>query len=68
MNTNHPYFKHRNDKETSEQYAWQQIEHFTTKTDWCAFKKKTPAERSELQTRMRNFPNKNHTPVGFNVH
>lgn len=58
----HVYEQFRNTKETSEQARIQEIDHFRTRISHEVFSK-TYAEKAELATRMRNYPNKNHRPV-----
>ncbi len=49
---------------TSEDFHELEVNHFTNKVNYR--RKLSERERSELNTAIRNFPNKNHTPVGFN--
>lgn len=65
ISTGHAYDHFRNDKGSTEYLRLQEINHFTTKISAEVFKK-TPEEKQLLKTRMYAFPNKNHTPVGFN--
>jgi len=62
---NHSYQQFANQKDCSEYLHIQQINHFNTKLSSAVFRK-TPEERQLLKTRMYAFPNKRHTPVGFN--
>jgi hypothetical protein len=69
VSTSHAYDQYRRehpDKQTSEGWRIRQAEHFLTKFNPAVVFKMTPEEKAELKTRMYSFPNKNHTPVGYN--
>ncbi len=68
ISISHVYDQYRRehpDKQSSEGWRIRQAEHFHTKFSPEVYKK-TPEEKALLKTRMYAFPNKNHTPVGFN--
>ncbi len=62
MNSPHPYDQFANQKDSSERQHLVMLAHFTNPISFEVFKK-TPAEKIELATRIRNYPNKNHRPI-----